>query len=440
MTETRFDSAPTARPLFKERLLWLLLAGGFFLLSYGASNQISALTGPHRSLAMPWESAVPFVPWLVVPYLSSDLLFVVAFAVPRQRQELQRFALRCGLAVAISCAFFLLWPLEVGFERPEMSGWPVWFFDALSFDLPYNQFPSLHISLGFLCWQAIDTRCRGLAKIVNAAWFTLIAASTLLVYQHQAIDLLGGGAVAWLVCRVIPDHKPLNFVSPRHLHMAFRYLLVAGGAILAAFALPAIWPVLVWIGVSLLFVAANYALGRNEFLHKRGGHGPVTWLIYGPYLIGSWVNWLYWRARLPAMNHVADGVWIGGRPSRQAWGSGDSGRFAAVIDLAPELSAVAADAPGYRHLPLQDIAIPAPAALDRAARAIDAGVRQGEVYVHCALGLSRSVLAVCAWLMLRGHSAEEALAVIDRARPERVRRPYMNISLDLLSEYREARS
>ncbi|MBX9634024.1 MAG: hypothetical protein K2X44_03500, partial [Magnetospirillum sp.] len=60
---------------------------------------------------------------------------------------------------------------------------------------------------------------------------------------------------------------------------------------------------------------------------------------------------------------------------------------------------------------------------------------QGDVYLHCALGMSRSVLAACAWLIRHGSDRHQALAILDRARPERVRRPYIEISLDLYERY-----
>ena len=56
--------------------------------------------------------------------------------------------------------------------------------------------------------------------------------------------------------------------------------------------------------------------------------------------------------------------------------------------------------------------------------------------VHCALGMSRSVLAVSAWLIRNGHTTQEALAHVGRVRPERVTRPYIAISLELYEDYR----
>ena len=100
---------------------------------------------------------------------------------------------------------------------------------------------------------------------------------------------------------------------------------------------------------------------------------------------------------------------------------------------------VAAASSGTRSItapiPLLDIAIPDPAILDRIARQIDDDVENGGVYVYCALGMSRSVLAVCAWLIRNGSTIQQALDVLDRARPERVTRPYIAISLELYEDH-----
>ena len=49
-------------------------------------------------------------------------------------------------------------PLQFSFPRPEIVGWPTALFDVLSLDQPYNQFPSLHVSLGVIAWpeQAVN--------------------------------------------------------------------------------------------------------------------------------------------------------------------------------------------------------------------------------------------------------------------------------------------
>ena len=123
------------------------------------------------------------------------------------------------------------------------------------------------------------------------------------------------------------------------------------------------------------------------------------------------------------------------RPRPEDLGSIEEQRIATIIDLVPELPAAAFALENFNHIPLLDIAIPDPVILDEAAKRVDAATDIGGVLVHCALGMSRSVLVVAAWLMRCGNTAEGALEIVDQARPERVRRPYIEISLQLYEDY-----
>ena len=240
----------------------------------------------------------------------------------------------------------------------------------------------------------------------------------------------------WLVPERGRGHLPLNFVTPRHLDMALRYLLLAALGAVAAFRLPAVALPLGWLALSMTGVAGSYALGLNGFLAKRrAGYPALAWLAFWPYLLGCWLNWCWWRGRIAPMVEVEPGLWLGARPGRADWNRLEAAGVRAVIDLVPELPSTPPAGLAHDHLPLLDIAIPAPAALDEIARRIEARRREGDVYVHCALGMSRSVLGVSAWMMRRGMTADRALAAIDRVRPARVHRPYMRIALDLYAQY-----
>lgn len=435
-----FDAAPGARPLFKERALWVAVMGLFFFLAYGGANEIAALGAPHPALFMDWERAIPFIPAFILPYMSSDLLFVAAFMAAADRAALQRLGLRCGLAIALSAAVFVAFPLQAGFEWPAAEGWTAPLFAVLGLDRPYNQFPSLHISLGFIAWHTLDRRLGQAWRWPLAAWFLAIAASTLLVRQHHFIDLPGGATVAALVFWLVPGKGagrfPVNFVTPRHLDMALRYLVPAFLAAAAAMLTPAPALPLGWLALSLTGVAGAYALGLNGFLGKRrGGHRPVAWLAFWPYLTGSWLTWLLWRGQVAPMVEVEPGLWLGIRPGRDGWAPVEAAGIVTVVDLVPELASTPPAGMIHNHLPLLDIAIPDPAALDEIARRIEDGRRAGGVYVHCALGRARGVLAVCAWMIYRGMTVDQALAAIDRVRPERIDRPYMSIALELYADY-----
>jgi membrane-associated phospholipid phosphatase len=171
-----------------------------FLVVYGACNWIAA---HHPDVGMwyfAWERRIPFVPVMIVPYLSVDALFVAAPFLCRDRGELNVFTRRVIVAILAAGACFLAMPLEFSFVRPEVQGWPGVLFDVFSwFDRPFNLFPSLHIAL--TCILA-DTYLRNTKSVVRAAlaiWFVLVGLSTLFTYQHHVIDIAGGLALAALI-------------------------------------------------------------------------------------------------------------------------------------------------------------------------------------------------------------------------------------------------
>ena len=94
------------------------------------------------------------------------------------------------------------------------------------------------------------------------------------------------------------------------------------------------------------------------------------------------------------------------------------GRLMAVLDLAPELP----ESPGlmrldYKHVPMLDLAPPSRAQLNTAIAFIEAQPPESKLFIHCALGYSRSVAVLAAYLIKRGHDLDAALAQINARRP-----------------------
>ena len=80
--------------------------------------------------------------------MSIDLFFVAAPFLCRDDRELAVFSRRVALAIAIGGLCFLVMPLKLAVDRPQLDGWLGamfgWFFVT---DMPYNLCPSLHIAL-----------------------------------------------------------------------------------------------------------------------------------------------------------------------------------------------------------------------------------------------------------------------------------------------------
>src|SRR5256885_4184668 len=120
-----------------------LLLSLLFLAVYGGSNWLTAHRPHVGSLFFEWERFIPFIPIMVLPYMSIDLFFLAAPFFCRTKAELSSLTGRISLAIIASGICFLLFPLRFGFERPAVSGWLGTIFNTFrTLDQPYNLVPS----------------------------------------------------------------------------------------------------------------------------------------------------------------------------------------------------------------------------------------------------------------------------------------------------------
>jgi membrane-associated phospholipid phosphatase len=174
-----------------------------FLIVYPFCNWITSLRTHVGSLYFAWERHIPFVPLFIIPYMSMDFFFVGApFLIPPDR--LTTFTKRMVAATLVSAVCFLLIPLRFAFHRPAVHGFLGLIFHCFDvMDKPFNEFPSLHITYCITLANVYLRQTRSALRAALAIWFTLIAASTLLTYQHHVVDVLGGAALAILLFKFI---------------------------------------------------------------------------------------------------------------------------------------------------------------------------------------------------------------------------------------------
>jgi len=402
---------------------WLAFLGPFFFASYGFANWMASQRAGVGSIVFDWESRIPFLAWTIVPYWSIDLFYGVSLLVCASRSELFVHANRLLAAQVISVACFLAFPLAFTFPRPAAGGLFGWMFDVLAgFDKPFNQAPSLHIALLIILWVLYARHLAGAARWVLHFWFALIGVSVLTTYQHHFIDLPTGLWVGWFCLWLFPDAGDQKMGSvplfqPQRIRLAIYYALGAVAVASLAFWIGgwALW--LLWVAGSLALVAVNYAfVGEKGFQKEANGKLSIaaSWLL-APYLAGAWLNSRWWTRKCPAPDAVVPGLSIGRLPTsseREAVG------IQAIVDVTAELPCDARPA-HYASVPMLDLVVPSQGQLERAARAIESAMKAGPVLVCCALGFSRSAMAVAAWLLSSGRATDvaEAVAIIRRSRP-----------------------
>lgn len=380
------------------QLLHLIINALLFGLCYTLTNLAAESAQVQRTLALPFEQAIPFLPWMIIPYASSGPLLAWAFFKVRRGETLRVFSRRLMLSTIVASLVFAVFPARFPSGRPVPNdGFLQLAYGLLdASDRPYNQFPSLHITYCILLWLALRPAIASRAwRATLACWLLLVGASTLLTWQHAVADIAGGIVLAGAACHAVrPGATARQSVS-------FYYAIMAGLSLLAASLFTPAWPWL-YFAASLLLVAWAYARRNAVFLRKEQGRHP-TWirLLFWPYLAGYAATWLLvrWRHRgKPPFAKATDGLWVGRRLS-----AGEAHQLppgCSIIDLSAELSETESlRHDRYRHLPLMDMQAPTRKQVRIILAAIDAERKQGRpVYVHCAMGYSRSIFIVRIYL------------------------------------------
>lgn len=431
-----FDIALDAKSTIKERIVWTLYLGLLFFLLYGLANQLASLTAPHPSFVMEWEYSIPFIELFIIPYMSSDLIFVLAFLLPYSRLELRVLGVRVLFIILVSVMVFMFYPLAFTFEKPHAE-YLGFLFKALEADLPFNQLPSLHVSFAIILWYSMAPKISSkIAKITLFVWFMLIIISTLLVYQHHFIDIPTGAMVGFLAIYLISPKRDskllLAFSTPRGIKMALYYLL--GAIVLTLLALSTACWIFGWMALSMLLVSISYAFGWEWMIvSKNSQANTLQKLFLLPYFIGNYLSLQYYSRKLTAYAKVEKGLYVGRYLKAKEYQELIDNGITHSLNLAleqqfhtPKLK--------QKRLAFLDQTIQDPHSLHQAVLYIQSHKDDG-VYLHCALGLSRSILVVGAWLLHNGKSLDEVYKHIETIRPNYVRSKYMRVNLEIYREF-----
>ena len=434
---------PARRPLMLRAVGTSVMLSLLFVVVYGGTNWLTAQrpsTDVH-TWYFTWElTLIPYVPLLILPYMSMDLLFFMATFLCRDKREMRTFAKRVVFSIMTAAAFFLLLPLRLDWPaRPHAGGW---FGDLVEqsctapflMEYPHNLFPSLHIVLCLLVANVYARHTRGIVRVFSCIWFGLIGISTLLTWQHHFVDIVGGLMLAGFAFHVFRESAS---PSPRAVVPNVRvgcYYAVGAVMVLALAGAVGLWGAfLLWPAAGLGITAGAYfGLGPRIF-RKTDGRLPLsTRFVLAPILIGQYLSLVYYRRRCRAWDEAAPGVLIGRILSEKEAERAVRQGVTAVLDLTAEFSQTAAfRALNYRNLPILDLTTPTPAQLQEAAAFIAEEAARGTVYVHCKIGFSRSAAVVGAYLLTteRAATAEVVVDMLRRARPSIVIRPEVMASL-----------
>ena len=409
-----------------ERLIYyklILLAGLsiFFFTSYNLTNWYTANLSDVGSLFFSWESSIPLWPWTIVPYWSIDLMYGLAILLATSKQSLKILCLRLFSAQIICITCFLIFPLKFSFERPNLDGFlSLWFDVLMGFDKPFNQAPSLHITLLVILWQFYNCYFQSkFNQLLLHVWCFLIALSVLTTWQHHFFDVPTG---LWAGCFCIwlwPENgmTPLKSKSyaKQYTWSGIYFLLFLLSLSLAIY-IGGIGLWLLWLAGAFVLVSANYLVfGATGFQKQANGHFPFAiTILYLPYFAIMWLNSRLWTLKNKPADFIMDNVYLGRIASHNTL---QTKRIVSIVDFCAELP-IGQFNGYYSLIPVLDMTPLSIKQCQLAAETIDQFQKQGSVLVCCALGYSRSATAVIAWLLLtkREANVEDAITKVKTAR------------------------
>ena len=405
-----------------------------FLVVYGATNWVTSLRSDVDIVAFAWERHIPFVPWMIVPYMSIDLFFIAAPFVCRTKNEARLLAKRITFAIIVAGICFLLFPFRFAFERPSASGWLGVMFDQFrAMDQPHNLLPSFHITLRTILATVYLKYARGFWRILCHVWFSLIGFSTLLTYQHHLLDVAGGFVLAAYCFYLFRDDTAKLPVIPNQ-RVAGYYAIGAALMLFVAVAFRPLGMFLLWPVAAMAIMAAAYFGRGPAVFRKTAGRLPLsTRLALGPYLLGQYASLLYYRRQCRPWDAVLPNIWIGRKLRDSEAAEAITQGVTAVVDLTADMDEARPflESYSYLNIPLLDLTAPTRQQLAEAIHFIAQNARIGIVYIHCKIGYSRSAAIVGAYLLDTGvaPTAADALALLRQLRPSIVFRPEVHKAL-----------
>ncbi|OCG03265.1 phosphatase PAP2/dual specificity phosphatase family protein [Gilliamella sp. wkB112] len=406
--------------LILYKFIWLVGLSVFFFASYNFANWLSSTRDDVGCLVFDWEVSIPLLPWSIVPYWSIDFMYGLAILLTNSRQSLKTLCLRLLSAQIICIICFLSFPLKFSFERPALDGLSGWLFDVLmGFDKPFNQAPSLHITLLVILWAFYNNYLNSYCRYLLHIWCLLIGVSVLTTWQHHFFDIPTG---LWVGCFCIwlwpaNDSSPLkNCQLPKQYLWSYIYFVCC----LLSFGLAiyiqtwGLW--LLWLSGAFLLVSANYLLfGAKGFQKQTNGHfNLAVTLLYFPYFIIMWINSRLWTYKCQAINHIYENIYLGRIPSTNVL---THNKFITVIDLCAELPIGKFDG-NYVLVPILDMTPLTSHDCSKVATIIEHYQSKGKLLVDCALGYSRSATAIIAWLLWTNqvNNVDDAINMVKQSR------------------------
>lgn len=415
-----------------------------FQFTYPLTAAYAANLAVVPSLLFDFERYIPFVPWMILPYMSSGLFFCVVPFYCQSKAQCLCYAKRFTFITLIAALCFILFPLRVSFERPAVDNplFSIFFSFLKKYDSPFNQAPSLHVAYACLFWAVLRWKISGWQRIAVGIWLLLMGIATLTVYQHHIIDVLTALLLVQISFILFPNIVDTEHDQPqksaqvrrsghdrrcdeghsegvnsnidsnrferrilpiRNQQLANTYDLIGWIFTLLAllcegYVLPLI--LFAWVGLVCFAIGYNYLRGNTGFLKGHRGRIPLLKKVfYAPYQFAYQLMWRFFRKKNnPLLMELLPRCYVGPRLNSSELVALGLDHNLVVFDLAAELEDVQllGTMEKYYSFPLLDIAEidvhDAHVVIDAMVTAYRNLDEHENMIIHCTMGYSRSMI------------------------------------------------
>ncbi|MEE6127841.1 phosphatase PAP2/dual specificity phosphatase family protein [Chryseobacterium arthrosphaerae] len=422
------------RLTIQQRIYAFLLCTIVFAVVYNGSARYLSNLEEIPSFVFDFEKTAPFIPWTIIPYMTSGVFFCLVFFLCRNKEELKVLTQRMLFVTVAAGIGFLLFPLKFSLLKPETEnsifGYSFRFLKT--FDSPFNQAPSLHIAYAFIFWSVFRNLKKGRTLVM--IWLILLGISTLTTYQHHSIDLITGSILA-LLCFILFPYRKNDFLY-RNDQVANVYFLSGWIMILAALLLNEFsgkfWLSLLWPALMSLWVGFQYQKNNIYFLKDRKGN--ISWIkkvFYAPYLFIYWIFWKFFRKnKIPV--EILPGIYISSRPDAEVLHNFGITDIHSVYDLSAEMEEIQTlkKQSIYHSVPFLDIGYLEVSTVKKLITDITKSYTQlpenRKILIHCTMGFTRSsVIGILVMKNILSLPLEEAINTMKTINKDMVIHSYL---------------
>lgn len=406
---------------FKQRTKGMLLCYIIFIVLYMSAQFYAVNMNKSDAYILPLDNYIAFLEWMIIPYATSAIFFVLIFYWVKDRCEYLLLIKRMIAVTVLAFIGFILFPIQFSFERPAISHkviQPLYDF-ITTWDSAYNQSPSLHVAYAIIFWTVVRKRFNGPVKYALGLWLILVIISTLFVFQHHAIDIFTAIFLCLFVLYIIPNPSDLLY---KNVKIGLVYFALATSlALLSAICFTKWSIILLWICVNLMYIGASY-INSNSYFIKDAKGNISCWkkIVFTPYLFTYKVlRYLNGKYKPIAIVEFLPDFYIGSRLSTKTAKQYFKDKSIIAIDLSTEIkeNSYLKNNNKYVFIPLIDIAAnenyKIQQAVDQIVSIYQTKNKNEVIYMHCAMGYSRSMtLAMHIYCRLKNCDRKEAIQYV----------------------------